>query len=45
MGNYVPSMIPLRYDALIYLDETTAIHPLHLAPHDEKIPETYLFGI
>jgi|SRR6185437_9449693 len=39
MGNYVPSMIPLRYDALIYLDETTAIHPLHFAPHDEKIPK------
>lgn len=24
MGNYVPSLLPLRYDALIYLDQTIA---------------------
>lgn len=45
LGNYVPSLLPLRYDALIYLDQTIAVHPLHLAPHDEKMPETYPFGI
>ncbi|MFN2457591.1 MAG: erythromycin esterase family protein [Chitinophagaceae bacterium] len=43
-GNYVPSVMPERYDAFIYLDETSALHPLHLKPHDEKIPETYPFG-
>jgi erythromycin esterase-like protein len=43
-GNYVPSVMPHRYDAFIYLEETTALHPLHLKPHDEKIPETYPFG-
>jgi erythromycin esterase-like protein len=45
LGNYVPSLLPRRYDALIYLDQTIAVHPLHLAPHDEKMPETYPFGI
>jgi len=44
-GNYVPSILPLRYDALIYLDQTIAVHPLHLQPHDEKMPETYPFGM
>jgi erythromycin esterase-like protein len=43
-GNYVPSIMPQRYDAFIYLEETTALHPLHLKPHDEKMPDTYPFG-
>jgi erythromycin esterase len=43
-GNYVPSVMSQRYDAFIYIDETTALHPLHLKPHDQKIPETYPFG-
>jgi erythromycin esterase-like protein len=44
-GNYVPSMLRERYDALIYLDETSALHPLHMKPHNEKLPETYPFGM
>jgi erythromycin esterase len=43
-GNYVPSILSQRYDAFIFLDETTALHPIHLKPHDEKMPETYPFG-
>ncbi len=43
-GNYVPSVMANRYDAFIYLDETTALHPLHLKPHAEKIPDTYPFN-
>jgi erythromycin esterase-like protein len=43
-GNYVPSVMANRYDAFIYLDETRALHPLHLKPHTEKIPETYPFN-
>jgi erythromycin esterase len=43
-GNYVPSVMSQRYDAFIYLDETTALHPLHLKPHSEKIPDTYPFN-
>ncbi|UKJ06717.1 erythromycin esterase family protein [Solitalea lacus] len=44
-GNYVPSILPLRYDAFIYLDETTALHPLHLQPDGHQMPETYPFGV
>lgn len=44
-GNYVPSILSKRYDAFIYLDETRALHPLHLKPHDKQIPETYPFGV
>lgn len=44
-GNYVSSVMSQRYDAFIYLDETTALHPLHLKPHNTKMPETYPFGV
>jgi erythromycin esterase len=44
-GNYVPTILPLRYDAFIYLDETTALHPLHIEPGGNKIPDTYPFGV
>lgn len=44
-GNYVPSVMSQRYDAFIYIDETRALHPLHLKPHDEKMPETFPFGL
>jgi erythromycin esterase len=27
-GNYVPSVLPERYDAFIFIDETHALHPL-----------------
>lgn len=44
-GNYVPSVIADRYDAFIYIDETRALHPLHIKPHGGKIPETYPWGM
>ena len=44
-GNYVPSVMAERYDAFIYLDETRALHPLHLHPEGHKTPETYPFGV
>ncbi|WP_220096061.1 erythromycin esterase family protein [Daejeonella oryzae] len=44
-GNYVPSILPLRYDAFIYLDETSALHPLHIQPDGKQMPETYPFGV
>lgn len=43
-GNYVPTKLSQRYDAFVFLDQTKALHPLHLKPHDEKVPETYPFG-
>lgn len=30
-GNYVPTMVAGRYDAFVYVDETRAVRPLHLA--------------
>ncbi|HZR99177.1 MAG TPA: erythromycin esterase family protein [Chloroflexota bacterium] len=45
-GNYVPTVLPLRYDAFLYLDETHALHPLHLQPQPEgEPPETYPSGV
>ena len=44
-GNYVPTIVPLRYDAFIYLDETMALHPLHIEPNGHLVPETYPFGV
>lgn len=43
-GNYVPTILPLRYDAFIYLDHTSALHPLHIKPDGHQVPETYPFG-
>ena len=45
LGNYVPTVLPRRYDAFCYLDETHALHPLHLQPALEKLPETYPWGV
>jgi erythromycin esterase-like protein len=44
-GNYVPSILPLRYDAFIYLNETRALHPLHQEPNGHQTPQTYPFGV
>jgi erythromycin esterase len=44
-GNYVPTILPLRYDAFIYLNETKALNPLHIEPDGAQIPETYPFGV
>lgn len=44
-SNYVPSILPLRYDAFVYFDETNALHPLHIRPDAQLIPETYPFGV
>jgi erythromycin esterase len=44
-GNYVPSLLPYRYEAFVYLDETTALHPLHIKPDGGQMPETFPFGM
>ncbi len=44
-GNYVPTVLPLRYDAFIFLDETHALYPLHMQPDGHQMPETYPFGV
>lgn len=45
-GNYVPTIMPRRYDALLYIDESHALHPLHMPAHvDGEPPETYPSGM
>ncbi len=44
-GNYVPTVLPKRYDAFLYIDETEALHPLHIEPDGSEVPETYPWGI
>nr|AGC09645.1 putative erythromycin esterase [uncultured bacterium] len=45
-GNYVPSVLPDRYDALIHIDRSQAVRPLHMENRvDGELPETYPFGI
>jgi erythromycin esterase len=46
-GNYVPTIVPRRYDAFLFIDETRALDALHLAEravHDE-VAETYPSGM
>jgi len=46
-GNYVPTVLPRRYDAFLYLDRTQALHPLHeVKPREEgEVPETFPSGV
>lgn len=44
-GNYVPTVLSRRYDAFVYLDQTRALHPLHLTPNSHLVPEGYPFGV
>jgi erythromycin esterase len=45
-GNYVSSVLPYRYDAILHLDRTEALRPLHYPAHaDAEPPETYPSGM
>ena len=37
-GNYVPTVVGERYDGFLYLEETSALRPLHLERGDEHVP-------
>jgi erythromycin esterase-like protein len=45
-GNYVPTALPLRYDAFVYLDQTEAVHPLRdfVGRDYGEPPETFPTG-
>jgi erythromycin esterase-like protein len=46
MGNYVSTVMPYRYDAILYIDRSTALHPLHMHADDGgEPPETYPSGM
>jgi erythromycin esterase len=44
-GNYVPTDLTRRYDAFIFLDQTEALHPLHVEPAEAGPPDTYPWGL
>jgi erythromycin esterase len=45
-GNYVPTIVPGRYDAFIYIEQTRAVDPLHMAVKvDGEVPETFPSGV
>ncbi|HEX4935159.1 MAG TPA: erythromycin esterase family protein, partial [Gemmatimonadaceae bacterium] len=46
-GNYVPSLVPRRYDAFIHVDESRALRPLHMPidTSDPEPPETFPSGM
>ena len=46
-GNYVPTVLPRRYDAFLFLNQTRALRPLHdVKVRDEgEVPETYPSGV
>jgi erythromycin esterase len=46
-GNYVPTVLPRRYDAFLFIDQTTAVRPLFQATAevDEELPETFPTGV
>ncbi|HYN81389.1 MAG TPA: erythromycin esterase family protein [Gemmatimonadaceae bacterium] len=44
-GNYVPTILPQRYDAFLFVDESRAVDPLHIpAKLDGDVPETFPTG-
>lgn len=43
-GNYVPTSLEHRYDAFIFMDETSALSPLGGDFDHNKFPESYPFG-
>ncbi len=44
-GNYVPTVLGDRYDAFLWIDETRALRPLHMAHIETREPETYPSGV
>ena len=44
-GNYVPTVLPKRYDAFLYIDKTEGLHPLRLEPQGKETPDTYPWGL
>jgi erythromycin esterase len=44
LGNYVPTSLAKRYDAFLFLDETSALRPLDQTFNRAEIPETWPQG-
>jgi erythromycin esterase-like protein len=44
-GNYVPTIVPRRYDAFVLIDETRALDPLHMPVTVDGEAETFPSGM
>jgi len=44
-GNYVPTVLPDRYDAFVSLGETSALHPFSLHADRTHVPDLYPWGL
>jgi erythromycin esterase len=44
-GNFVPTVLPKRYDAFLYIDVTESLHPLHIEPEEINPPDLYPWGV
>jgi erythromycin esterase-like protein len=45
-GNYVPTRLAMRYDGLVHIDRSSALHPLGLLPErPTEPPDTYPWGL
>jgi erythromycin esterase len=44
-GNYVPSVLPRRYDAFLYIEQSQALAAMHLEPEGTKPPTLYPWGL
>lgn len=45
LGNYVPTDLPERYDAFLFMDQTEALHAFDVAADEREVPETYPWGV
>jgi erythromycin esterase len=44
-GNYIETIMSARYDAFLFIDETHALHSLHMPRSIDEPPETYPTGL
>jgi erythromycin esterase len=44
-GNYVPTVIPERYDHFLFFDKTEGLNNLDISVEAAKIPDTYPYGL
>ncbi|MFI5149255.1 MAG: erythromycin esterase family protein [Bacteroidia bacterium] len=44
-SDYVPGILPMRYDAFIFLDQTKALYPLTMQTGSQTAPDDFPFGL
>lgn len=44
-SHYLEAVLPDQFDEVVFVDETHAVTPLAAIPQEDKLPETYPFGL